>query len=221
MAQFKKENIDLFLGVVRKYMQVRGGLSQKDLAETSEVGVSTISRFLNQKTTELNPQLIGKIVAKLQIPMHEIIDFVDEGYTDRFIKLVKFYREDEDGGEYRKDDEISPDEADKLRREAALTAEEDEEEIDELADTLGYAGGSQKRARANINIGGKRRTLAFEPDEQGPNSNSTLREKLQSLSPRQKAYMTDFLDLDMESRDLIVDLGNNLFRYFRQKGMQL
>ena len=178
MAQFKKDNIDIFLGVVRKYMQVRGSLSQKDLAETTEVGVSTISRFLNQKTSELNPQLIGKIVAKLQIPMHEIIDFVDEAYTDRFIKLVKFYREDETEGEYRKDDAISPDEADKLRREAALTAEE--EDIDELADTLGYAGGSQTKARANINIGGKRRTLAFEPDHDGPNSNATLRDKLQS-----------------------------------------
>lgn len=219
MAQFTRENIDIFLGVVRKYMQVRGGLSQKDLAEVTETGVSTISRFLNQKTTELNPQLIAKIVAKLQIPMHEIIDFVEEDYSDRFIKLVKFYREEEGGEEYRKDDDISPDEASKLRRESALSDEEDLD--DELTKTLGYAGGSKMSAKARVKVGGKTRVMPFEVDDEGPRSNKTLREKLESLSPRQKAYMTDFLDLDMEGRDLIVDIGNNLFRYFRQKGMQL
>lgn len=222
MAQFKRENIDIFLGVVRKYMQVRGGLSQKELAELTETGVSTISRFLNQKTSELNPQLIGKIVAKLQIPMHEIIDFVEEDYTDRFIKLVKFYRDDEGTEEFRKDDEISPDEATRLRRESALAEDGSEDDLDdEFAKTLGYAGGSKMSAKARVKVGGKSRVMAFEPDDEGPRSNKSLREKLESLSPRQKAYMTDFLDLDMEGRDLIVDIGNNLFRYFRQKGMQL
>lgn len=220
MAQFTRENIDIFLGVVRKYMQVRGGLSQKDLAEATEIGVSTISRFLNQKTTELNPQLIARIVAKLQIPLHEIIDFVEEDYADRFIKLVKYYRDEEGGEDYRKDDDIPPDEADRLRREAALSEEEDEME-DELTRTLGYAGGSQMSAKARVKVGGKSRVMPFEPDDEGPRSTKTLRDKLESLSPRQKAYMTDFLDLDMEGRDLIVDIGNNLFRYFRQKGMQL
>ena len=65
MAQFDEAKTGEFLGVVRKYMQVRGSLSQKDLSEMAGVGVSTMSRFLNQKTTELNPQLIAKIVAKL------------------------------------------------------------------------------------------------------------------------------------------------------------
>jgi transcriptional regulator with XRE-family HTH domain len=221
MAQFKRENIDIFLGVVRKYMQVRGGLSQKDLAELTETGVSTISRFLNQKTSELNPQLIAKIVARLQVPMHEIIDFVEEDYTDRFIKLVKFYRDDEEGEEYRKDDEISPDEANRMRRESAIADNEDVDLDDELTKTLGYAGGSKMNAKAKVKVGGKTRIMPFETDDEGPRSNKSLREKLESLSPRQKAYMTDFLDLDMEGRDLIVDLGNNLFRYFRQKGMQL
>jgi hypothetical protein len=47
-----------------------------------------------------------------------------------------------------------------------------------------------------------------------------ISEKLQSLSPRQKAYLSSFLDLDMEGRDLIVDLGNSLFNYFKQKGLE-
>lgn len=221
MAQFKRENIDIFLGVVRKYMQVRGGLSQKDLAELTETGVSTISRFLNQKTSELNPQLIAKIAARLQVPMHEIIDFVEEGYSDRFIKLVKYYRDEEEGEEYRKDDEISPDEANRMRRESLMSENEDIDLDDELTKTLGYAGGSKMSAKARVKVGGKSRVMTFEPDDEGPRSNKTLREKLESLSPRQKAYMTDFLDLDMEGRDVIVDIGNNLFRYFRQKGMQL
>ena len=66
MAEFNSDKTDEFLGVVRKYMQVRGNLSQKDLAELTEVGVSTMSRFINRKTTDLNPQLIAKIVAKLK-----------------------------------------------------------------------------------------------------------------------------------------------------------
>jgi hypothetical protein len=33
--------------------------------------------------------------------------------------------------------------------------------------------------------------------------------------------MTEFLNLKLEERDLIVDVGNNLFQYFKMKGMDL
>ena len=33
--------------------------------------------------------------------------------------------------------------------------------------------------------------------------------------------MTEFLNLKLEERDLIVDLGNNMFHYFKMKGMDL
>ena len=33
--------------------------------------------------------------------------------------------------------------------------------------------------------------------------------------------MTEFLNLKLEERDLIVDLGNNMFQYFKMKGMDL
>ena len=49
----------------------------------------------------------------------------------------------------------------------------------------------------------------------------TLKEKLESLSPRQKAFLTDFLNVSNEDRDLVVDVGNNLLSYFRQKGMKI
>ena len=49
MAEFKREKVEMFLGVVRKYMQVRGAMSQKDLAEQTDVGVSTMSRFMYKK----------------------------------------------------------------------------------------------------------------------------------------------------------------------------
>ena len=102
MAEFKRERVEMFLGVVRKYMQVRGAMSQKDLAEQTDIGVSTMSRFLSQKSTELNPQLIAKITAKLHIPLHEMIDFVEEDFADRFIRLVKFYKDE------LKDSEFDP-----------------------------------------------------------------------------------------------------------------
>ena len=91
--------------------------------------------------------------------------------------------------------------------------------MDELS-SLG--GTAQQSAKARVDAGGgKKRTLRFDPDPTAKNSQESIRDKLQSLSPRQRAYLTDFLGLDMEGRDLIVDLGNNLFRYFRQKGMDI
>lgn len=222
MAEFNKDQLDNFLGVVRKYMQVRGPMSQKELAELTEVGVSTMSRFLTQKTGDLNPQLIAKVVAKLQIPLHEIIDFVEEDYADKFIRLVKFYKADDeevppvgfsDDIEQKIGSDLTKTEEMPIAGES--TAAKDELEAAMLK-ALGSGGTAQRNASAQITIGGKKRTISFQSDGE---REKTLKEKLDSLSPRQKAYMSDFLNLDMEGRDLVVDIGNNLFRYFRQKGM--
>lgn len=226
MAEFNKDELDNFLGVVRKYMQVRGPMSQKELAELTEVGVSTMSRFLTQKTGDLNAQLIAKVVAKLQIPLHEIIDFVEEDYADKFIRLVKFYKADDEELEVPRftedvDQKVggAPDitKTEEMMREAAGTQTAPKDELEEaMMKALGHGGTAQRNASAQITIGGKKRTISFHSDGEREKS---LKEKLESLSPRQKAYMSDFLNLDMEGRDLIVDIGNNLFRYFRQKGM--
>ncbi len=199
MAEFNKDHLDSFLGAVRKYMQIRGNYSQKDLAELIEAGVSTISRFLSKKTKDLDMNLIAKIVAKLDIPLHEIIDFVDEKYNDHFIRLVKFYRGDEKN---------------------APSAPPPRNEDDELADSFQNLGTADKNVKASVKIGSKRTTIPFTTDEGSKNSQSSIKDKLSSLSPRQKAYLTDFLNLDVEGRDLMVDLGNSLFRYFKMKGME-
>lgn len=194
MAEFKRNKLELFLGATRKYMQVRGAMSQKDLAEQTDVGISTMSRFLSQKSTELNPQLIAKITAKLNIPLHEMIDFVEEDFADRFIRLVKFYKdelkeEDLDAGELV---DSAPDRA-TVKIEDELSANRREED----------------KARINDKTNAK------------SNSDKSIREKLESLTPRQRAFMTEFLNLKLEERDLIVDLGNNMFQYFKMKGMDL
>ncbi|NOT79001.1 MAG: helix-turn-helix domain-containing protein [Bacteriovoracaceae bacterium] len=194
MAEFKRNKLELFLGATRKYMQVRGAMSQKDLAEQTDVGISTMSRFLSQKSTELNPQLIAKITAKLNIPLHEMIDFVEEDFADRFIRLVKFYKdelkeEDLDAGELV---DSAPDRA-TVKIEEELSANRREED----------------KARINDKTNAK------------SNSDKSIREKLESLTPRQRAFMTEFLNLKLEERDLIVDLGNNMFQYFKMKGMDL
>jgi transcriptional regulator with XRE-family HTH domain len=183
MAEFKNEKMESFLGVVRKYMQMRGAMSQKDLAELTDVGVSTMSRFLSQKSTEINPQLIAKITAKLNIPLHEMIDFVEEDFADRFIRLVKFYKDDKEDV-------------------AALNAPEIKVE--------------EVKPKPVEEIPVRRK------DDQAKNrAELSLRDKLESLTPRQKAFMTEFLNLKLEERDLIVDLGNNLFQYFKMKGMDI
>ncbi len=212
MAEFNRDKLEMFLGAVRKYMQIRGPMTQKDLADITNIGVSTMSRFLNLKTSELNAQLIAKIVAKLAIPLHEIIEFVEEDYTEHFVRLVKFYREEEAAGAPMPED-------------SGPAPEESEEEAplddDEYLDALGTSGTAQRNASAKINVGGKQRTISFQADQGARNSQGTLRERLQNLSARQKAFLTDFLNLDSDGRDLIVDLGKNVISYLRQKGMEL
>src|SRR5690606_9944519 len=150
MAEFNRDKLEMFLGVVRKYMQIRGPMTQKDLADITGIGVSTMSRFLNLKTSELNAQVIAKIVAKLVIPLHEIIEFVEEEYTEHFVRLVKFYREEET-------QEVRLPEAT-----GTLASEEEFEETpigdEEYLDALGASGTAQRNASAKINIGGKQRT---------------------------------------------------------------
>lgn len=194
MAEFKKDKVEMFLGVTRKYMQMRGAMSQKDLAEQTDVGVSTMSRFLSQKSTELNPQLIAKITAKLNIPLHEMIDFVEEDFADRFIRLVKFYK-----------DEL---------KESDLEVE--------AGDTKGAEASSPDGIEVPKEESKEVRTPNQRKEDKARSSAElSIREKLESLTPRQRAFMTEFLNMKLEERDLIVDLGNNLFQYFKMKGMDI
>ncbi len=192
MVNFNTDFTDMFLGVVRKYMQLRGGLSQKDLAVAINIGISTMSRFLNQKTKELDAQMIANIVAFLNIPLHEIIDFIEEDSTQTFKKLVSFYKDntptEEEDSAAGTDDEMQG----------------FEEGLDEQT----------TRMKTTASIKGVK--VPFGERREQTNSNLSIRDKLNQLSPRQKGFLTDFLDLDVEGRDLIVDIGNQLFRYFKQ-----
>ncbi|HAZ13123.1 MAG: hypothetical protein A2X86_10035 [Bdellovibrionales bacterium GWA2_49_15] len=227
MAEFNKDKVEMFLGVVRKYMQMRGVGSQKDLATLTEIGISTMSRFLNQKTTDLNAQMIAKITACLNIPLHEMIDFVEENFADKFIRLVKFYKDEEvnKGTLSKEQTSTSP----SLTPEAPLTPQEKDrragdEMMTALNETLAPSGERQEgtaqqeaNAYVKVTASGKRIHIPF-GTEKDP-SELSVRDKLAQLTPRQKAYMADFLNLDVEGRDLMVDLGGSIFRYFRQKGM--
>ncbi len=201
MAEFRKNKVEMFLGVTRKYMQVRGAMSQKELAEQTDVGISTMSRFLSQKSTELNPQLIAKITAKLNIPLHEMIDFVEEDFADRFIRLVKFYKDE------LKEEDL---EATDLSDSAPDTATQKNE------NTITSERRNEERREKTIEIKTEDKTTSGKEK-----SDKSIREKLESLTPRQRAFMTEFLNLKLEERDLIVDLGNNMFQYFKMKGMDL
>jgi transcriptional regulator with XRE-family HTH domain len=191
MIRFSSDFLENFLAVVRKYMQLRGGLTQKDLSEMMNVGISTMSRFLNLKTSNVDEQLVANIIATLAIPLHEIIDGVEEESTETFKRLVQFYKEQKNSDQRQsEDEEIKPQET--------------------------------RKTTATINVGGRKQTMQF-GEASGVSHTRTdisIREKLETLSPRQKAYLNDFLNLDINDRDLIVDLGDAIFRYFRQRNVE-
>lgn len=192
MIHFSVDFLENFLAIVRKYMQLRGGLTQKDLSEMTGVGISTMSRFLNLKTASVDEQLVANIIATLNIPLHEVIDGVSEESTDTFKRLVFFYKE-----------QLPKDEGSGAQ--ASAPREE-----------------TRTKTTASINLGGKKQNIPFGETSDRPAARSTdlsLRDKLQTLSPRQKAYIGEFLDLDISDRDLIVDLGDAIFRYVRSRNV--
>ncbi len=197
MSQFKKELIDDFLGTVRKYMQIRGPMTQRELAEATDTGVSTMSRFLNQQTQELNPNLIANITAKLEIPLYEIIDFVEESYVAEFERLVKFY----------KGEEITQN---NLRRRADDFPEQPPMNDDRRG------GGSQVRTQANIRVGRHNTKLVYESEG---DSDDVLKQKIKNLSLKQQGFLNEFLNLDSDGRDLVADVGRNIIAYLKQKGI--
>jgi transcriptional regulator with XRE-family HTH domain len=191
MIRFSSDFLENFLAIVRKYMQLRGGLTQKDLSEMMDVGISTMSRFLNLKTSNVDEQLVANIIATLNIPLHEVIDGVEEDSTETFKRLVQFYKDQKTSEQKTSDEASRPNE-------------------------------TRTKTTATINVGGKKQSMPF--GEPGPVSSTrtdiSIREKLETLSPRQKAYLNDFLNLDINDRDLIVDLGDAIFRYFRQRNVE-
>ncbi len=220
MVNFERDHIEHFLGVLRKYMQIRGGISQKDLADAISVGVSTMSRFINQKTRDVDEQMIARMVAHLNIPLYEIIDFISEDSSDQFKRLVNFYKGNPvaAAGEEIIQSPVGTGEADATRTESATFGRRTEDQINEEGDV----GDATRSVKAQIGIPGKpKRNIEFgNRSTVSSNADRSIKEKFSTLSPRQKAYLSDFLDLDMESRDLMVDLGNSLFRYFKQRGME-
>lgn len=208
MIEFDKGQLDYFLSVIRKYMQLRGGLSQKDVSEITGTGISTMSRFLSKKTKEIDAQLVAKLVAKLEIPLHEVIDFVEEDSTMKFKKLVQFYKDDEKADKNNESNvEQSSDGG-----EAGVSDHDFEESMADVFET-------EKRTQATVKVGGRSTTIPFGGDERR-NQSSDFRDKLKGLSLRQKAFVSNFLDVDNEHRDLIVDVGNQLLSYFKQRGVQ-
>ncbi len=208
MITFNEAFMESFLAVVRKYMQLRGGLTQKDLSEMTGVGISTMSRFFNLKTNTVDEQLVAHIMALLNIPLHEIIDGVHEDSTETFKKLVQFYRE---------------------QKPALPTPNSYPDPSQNSSSERGGDQGGMQKTTASIHIGGKKQSIPFGEapreaqreasnySQQTKTTDMTMRDKLQTLSPRQKAYLTDFLDLEMADRDLVVDLGDAVFRYLKMK----
>jgi transcriptional regulator with XRE-family HTH domain len=191
MIRFSPEFHENFVQIIWKYMRLRGDMKQTELASKLNVAPSTISRFLNVRTVNVDESLVAQIIAILEIPLHEVIDWVEEDSTERLKRLVKVYKDQQNSEEESAEPSAGPSE-------------------------------SRTKTTATINIGGKKQQMAFGEATTGPvaRAEMSMKEKLETLSPRQKAYLNDFLNLDVNDRDLIVDLGESIFRYFRQRNIQ-
>ena len=200
MINFNKDQIEYFLSVVRKYMSLRGGLSQKDLAERIQVGISTLSRFLNQKTKDIDEQIVARIVADLSIPLHEVIEFVSEQDTDTFKKLVIFFKE-----QIQKQGQTP----------GPLFPDDPTEPIgpEHTASQVGDRAGIFTRQDQ------QRSTVFHEVQDSKLRQLEEFRDRIQKLSPRQRAYMTDFLELEPEGQEMVVEVGEVVIRYFKSKKM--
>lgn len=198
MIKFDQDYLEMFLGVVRKYMQLRGGLSQKELAEKVNVGISTMSRFLNQKTKELDAQMIAAIVARLNIPVHEIVDFIHEDSTALFKRMVLLYKEEQSSEEEGETD-AEPTKIEKIEK----TLDQDQTRKKTSAQIRGV----------NVPFGERR--------GQDRRSDRTTGEKLAELTARQKGFLTEFLDLDMDGKDLVVSTGEVIIKYLNRKPLEL
>lgn len=201
MINFNRDQIDYFLSVVRKYMSLRGGLSQKDLAERIQVGISTLSRFLNQKTKDIDEQIVARIVSDLTIPIHEVIEFVAEADTDTFKKLVSFFKEQahkQATAPLFPDDTSEPVGVDRIGNTTAQTSDR---------------GGIFTRQDQ------QKSTIFHEVQDSRIKQLEEFRDRMQKLSPRQRAYMTDFLELEAEGREMVVEVGEVVIRYFKSRKM--
>lgn len=204
MTQFNKDLIESFLEAVRKYMKLKGPMTQRELAEATDTGVSTMSRFLNQQTQELNPNLIANITAKLGIPLHEFIDFVDESYEQEFKRLVSFYK----GEEITHTSQLK-------RRADDFPQDSGDTRVDHTQDSY-RSGGSAQRASANVRVGRSNTRLVFEPEG---DTDDVLKQKIKDLSLKQQGFLNEFLNLDSDGRDLVADVGRNIIAYLKQKGI--
>jgi transcriptional regulator with XRE-family HTH domain len=191
MIRFKSDFLEVFLAVFNKYKTIKG-LSQKEVSEMVGVHESKLSRFLTFKTNNVDEQMVANIIATLDLPLREVIDGVDDESADSFIGLVQFYK-DQKMTEQRSSQEEGP-----------------RSQVD-----------TKTRTQATINIAGKKQQMPFGETMVGqPKTELTLRDKLEALSPSHKAFMSDFLNLNGNDRDLMVNLGNILLNVFKQRDVK-
>lgn len=192
MIRFKSDFLEVFLAVFNKYRTIKG-LSQKEVSEMVGVHESKLSRFLTFKTSNVDEQMVANIIAILDLPLREVIDGVEDESADSFISLVQFYK-------------------DQKLTEQRSSARED----------VGRPGADAKtKTHATINIGGSRQKMPFGETMTGQvKTELTLRDKLEALSPSHKAFMSDFLNLNGNDRDLMVNMGNILLSVFKQRDVK-
>jgi transcriptional regulator with XRE-family HTH domain len=192
MIRFKSDFLEVFLAVFNKYRTIKG-LSQKEVSEMVGVHESKLSRFLTFKTSNVDEQMVANIIAILDLPLREVIDGVEDESADSFISLVQFYK-------------------DQKLTEQRVSARDD----------VGRPGADAKtKTHATINIGGSRQKMPFGETMTGQvKTELTLRDKLEALSPSHKAFMSDFLNLNGNDRDLMVNMGNILLSVFKQRDVK-
>jgi transcriptional regulator with XRE-family HTH domain len=189
MIHFNNEFLTLFPFAVRKYMAIRGIKTQKELSEKSGVNETALTRLLRMSDpNRIDEDQVAIIMAALNISISEVADGVQEGSEAFLRKLIELYKVQPNSDA---PEETGPDERNE---------------------------GVQK-AQASIKVGGRSQQVQF-GEVAGTGSRTQmieLQEKWDALPFKHRDYVMSFMKLDINERDLLIDIGSTFFKYLEHR----
>ena len=80
MIKFKKYQLHQFFNIIKKYMKVRSiGFFQ----------TQKVNKLFKTKEKDLSASYLAKIICGLNIPVYEVVDYIEDDYVDHLVMLIR------------------------------------------------------------------------------------------------------------------------------------